>query len=106
VVFGFGLFHGFGFAFSLPEIGVLGEHPGMALFGFNLGLEIGLLVIVAVLFPFLYLVRKSSLYRNVVLPVAAITMIIVSTIWVVERAFGLEFRLTARAKALIRGLIP
>ena len=106
VVFGFGLFHGFGFAFSLPEIGVLGEHPGLALFGFNLGLEIGLLAIVAVLFPFLYLVRKSSLYRNVVLPVAAITMIIVSTIWVVERAFGLEFRLTARAKALIRGLIP
>jgi len=102
--FGFGLIHGFGFAFSLPELGILGEHPGMALFGFNLGIEIGVVVIAAVLLPFLYLFRKSRFYRNVVLPVAAIAMILVSTIWVVERTFGIDFRMTRRARGLIESL--
>lgn len=106
MVFGLGLFHGFGFAFSLPELGILGEHPGLAILGFVLGIEIGQVVIVAVLLPFLYLLRKSRFYRNVVLPVAAIAMILVASVWVVERAFGLEFRITQRAKALIRSFLP
>ena len=48
VAFGFGLLHGFGFAGALAEIGLpQGETP-VALLTFNLGVEAGQLVIVAV----------------------------------------------------------
>ena len=76
VVFGFGLFHGFGFAGALSEMGVLGEHLGLSLFAFNLGVEIGQVVIVTALFPLLFLVRRLKLYRKVVLPAAAVFMIL------------------------------
>jgi hypothetical protein len=90
VVFGFGLFHGFGFAGALSEMGVLGEHLGLSLFAFNLGVEIGQVVIVAILFPLLFLLRRTTLYRRALLPVAACGMILVSGVWVVERTFGVE----------------
>jgi len=105
VVFGFGLFHGLGFAGGLYEMGVLGEHLGLSVLGFNIGVEIGQLVVVAVLFPLLFAVRRTRFYIGVVLPVAAWIMILVSAIWVVERAFGLKFHMTRRVKNLIGGLI-
>ena len=43
----FGLIHGFGFASVLMEIGLPAERLASALFGFNLGVEIGQLGIVA-----------------------------------------------------------
>jgi len=47
----FGLVHGFGFASVLAEIGLPGDRLVPALFGFNVGVEIGQLAIVALLFP-------------------------------------------------------
>jgi hypothetical protein len=94
IVFGFGLFHGFGFAGALAEMGVLGEHLGLSLFGFNLGVEIGQVVIVALLFPLLFAVRQLAMYRSVALPAAAVLMILVSSAWVVQRAMGLDGSLT------------
>jgi hypothetical protein len=43
----FGLIHGFGFAGFLMETGVLGTSLLVPLFGFNLGVEIGQLLVVA-----------------------------------------------------------
>ena len=63
-MFGFGLFHGFGFAAAMEEIGVLREHIGLTLFGFNLGVELGQLAIVVVVFPLLFLVRRLAIYRE------------------------------------------
>jgi len=40
------------------------------------------------------------------LPVAAIGMILVSCVWMVERAFGLDFHLTKRVKSLLRTVSP
>jgi hypothetical protein len=90
IVFGFGLFHGFGFAGALADMGVLGEHLGLALFGFNLGVEIGQVAIVALLFPVLFALRQLAIYRSVALPAAAVLMILVSSAWVVQRAMGLD----------------
>ena len=87
VVFGFGLFHGFGFAGALEEMGLLREHLGLSLFGFNLGVELGQLAIVAVVFPLLFALRTLPAYRTLLLPAAAAAMIVVSTAWVLERAF-------------------
>lgn len=104
VVFVFGLFHGFGFAGALSEIGALGENVGLSRFAFNLGVELGQVVIVAVLFSLFFLLRRTALYRRIVLPVAAVVMILFSSVWVVERAFGLDFQMTKRVKALFGGL--
>jgi hypothetical protein len=90
IVFAFGLFHGFGFAAAMEEIGVLREHIGLTLFGFNLGVELGQLAIVIAVFPLLFLVRRLALYREVGLPLAAAAMILISMGWVVERSFDVR----------------
>ncbi len=43
----FGLLHGLGFAGALGEIGLPGDEIPLALFGFNLGIELGQLLLVA-----------------------------------------------------------
>ncbi len=47
VVFMFGLLHGLGFAGVLQELGMPGDHFGLALVGFNLGVEIGQFAVIA-----------------------------------------------------------
>jgi hypothetical protein len=101
VVFGFGLFHGFGFAGALSEMGVLGEHMGLSLFGFNLGVEIGQVAIVAVIFPLLYLIRKLPAYRRFILPIAAAAMILISLLWAVERAFEVDIPMSESVAPLV-----
>ena len=101
-----GWFHGFGFAAAISGLGVLGENFGLSLFAFDLGIAIGVLLMVAVLFPTLFLVRRVALYRTLFLPVAAIAMILMSCVWMVERAFGLDFHLTKRVKSLLRTVSP
>ena len=54
----FGLVHGFGFAGVLMEIGLPPERRLAALFGFNVGVEIGQLLIVALLAAALTLVAR------------------------------------------------
>jgi type IV secretory pathway VirB3-like protein len=100
----FGLFHGFGFAGALSEMGVIGEDLGLSRLAFNLGVEVGQIVIVAILFPLFFLVRRAVVYQRIVLPVAAVTMILISSAWVVERAFGLDFQMTKRVRSLLGGL--
>ena len=90
VVFGFGLFHGFGFASVLGDLGILGEHKLLTLFGFNLGVELGHLLIICLIFPVLYLLRKMSFYNPVFLRLGSIGLIIMALIWFAERAFDLS----------------
>ncbi|PRP98608.1 HupE/UreJ family protein [Enhygromyxa salina] len=49
VAFGFGLLHGFGFAGALSEVGLPQGQIPLALLGFNVGVELGQLAVVAVL---------------------------------------------------------
>lgn len=48
MAFGFGLLHGFGFAGALSDIGLPQEQLTMALLLFNIGLELGQLLVVAI----------------------------------------------------------
>jgi hypothetical protein len=105
-VFGFGLFHGLGFSGGLAELGVMGDKPVLSLLGFILGLGIGQVVVVAVLLPLLYLVRRTRLYQKLVLPGAAWFMILFSLVWLVERALGLKFHMTKRVTSLLAGVMP
>ena len=56
----FGLIHGLGFAGILKSIGVKGSGVMAPLLGFNLGVEAGQLILVALFYPVLMLVNKWS----------------------------------------------
>lgn len=86
VAFLFGLLHGFGFAGALAEIGLPQDDIPMALLTFNLGVEIGQLLIVAAGLAVLALIDK---YRETLAkPVKTVTAYgigIIATYWFVER---------------------
>jgi hypothetical protein len=60
IAFGFGLVHGFGFSFALKEsLQFAGAHIPGALFAFNLGVEAGQILVLAIAVPVLaYLFRR------------------------------------------------
>ena len=65
VAFVFGLLHGFGFASVLADLDLPPSALALSLFGFNVGVEIGQLVLVLLLVPLAYLVRDTRLYPRV-----------------------------------------
>jgi hypothetical protein len=87
VVLIFGLFHGLGFASVLVKRGVLGEHMALSLFGFNLGVEIGQIAVICIIFPAIYFFRRYTFYPKIILRYGAMTMIFLSAIWFVDRTF-------------------
>jgi hypothetical protein len=62
IAFVFGLFHGFGFASVLGDIGLGRDHLVLSLLGFNLGVEVGQVAIIMALFPVLFLLRGFRMY--------------------------------------------
>jgi hypothetical protein len=90
IAFAFGLFHGFGFASVLAEKGLIGNYMGLSIFGFNLGVEIGQLAIILVVFPILFLLRKTSMYPKIRV-FGSLIFIVFSLYWFVERAFDVDF---------------
>ncbi|MBP2237015.1 hypothetical protein J2Z31_003529 [Sinorhizobium kostiense] len=61
VAFGFGLLHGFGFAGALSETGLPTTHIPLALLFFNLGVEFGQLLFVAVVLALAAVARRFPL---------------------------------------------
>lgn len=88
VVFVFGLFHGLGFANVLAPLGAERNSLLTALIGFNLGVEIGQLAIIAAVFPLLYICRKWRYYQPVVLTFGSLVLIAIASFWLVERTVG------------------
>jgi hydrogenase/urease accessory protein HupE len=89
VAFGFGLIHGFGFAGALREIGLPEGEVPMALLTFNLGVEAGQLLIVAVVLAVLAALRKAL--PKAVRPAALATTYAIGSIasfWFIERVLG------------------
>ena len=90
VAFAFGLVHGFGFASVLVDLGLPQGALALALVGFNLGVELGQLAIVAVFLPLAFLMRRSWFYRRGVLLGGSLMIAVLATAWFVERAFNLQ----------------
>ncbi len=90
VAFFFGLIHGFGFAAVLADLGLPQQALALALVGFNLGVEVGQLAIVAAFLPLAYLLRRSWFYRRVVMTVGSLLIAVLATGWLAERAFNLK----------------
>lgn len=87
LAFAFGLIHGFGFASVLADLGLPQTALVASLLGFNLGVEIGQLAIVAITLPPIYALRHLGLYPRLILPAGSTITAIVAAVWLVERAF-------------------
>ena len=83
--FGFGLIHGFGFAGALLELGLPKGARLAALVGFNVGVEIGQLLVVAALLPVLFLLRGKPWYSRWVLPLVSLLIALLAGYWMVRR---------------------
>jgi len=90
IAFAFGLIHGFGFANVLHELLNKKEDFVGMLLGFNLGVEIGQMVIVIALLPLLYFMRKTHFYRKAIMIGFSTLTAIIASIWAIERAFNLS----------------
>jgi hydrogenase/urease accessory protein HupE len=86
IALAFGLVHGFGFAGVLREMGLPAAALGWSLFSFNLGVEIGQVLIVAVAATALALLRSRSRRAAELVAVAGSALVIVAgSFWFVER---------------------
>jgi hypothetical protein len=85
--FAFGLLHGFGFAGALQDLGLPAGSLALSLAGFNIGVEVGQLAIVAAFLPLAFALRRTWSYRRLVLAGGSTAIAAVATVWFAERAF-------------------
>lgn len=88
IAFAFGLIHGFGFASVLREMDLPARALGWSLFSFNLGVEIGQVLVVLIVASALAAVRARSEVAGRRLAVAgSVVVIAAGTFWFIERVF-------------------
>ena len=88
IVFGFGLLHGLGFASVLGEFGLPDGAFVPALIGFNVGVELGQLFVIAVAFLLVGVwFRDKPWYRGRIAVPASAAIAAMGAWWVVERVF-------------------
>jgi len=94
MAFVFGLIHGFGFANVLSELTLSSVNMAKTLLAFNLGVELGQIMIVLVsVLVFSLICRTKSIKNNnieYIAPVSSVFVIFLGTVWVVERSFDLS----------------
>ena len=86
VVFLFGLLHGLGFASVLQEFGLPADSLVPALIGFNIGVELGQLAVIACAFALVgYWFRSKTWYRLVISNSGSLLIALVGAYWFIER---------------------
>ncbi len=85
VTFFFGLIHGFGFANVLSELNLPTSQFVWALLEFNIGLELGQLMIVIGVTALLFGLRERSRYPSWVIRGGSFAAIVVGVLWLIER---------------------
>jgi len=86
VAFGFGLIHGFGFSFALQNtLQFAGDHLITSLLAFNLGVEAGQLMVLAVLIPALYVLFRYVVSERIGTIVIAVLVGHTAWHWMVDR---------------------
>ena len=110
VAFGFGLVHGFGFGFALSEtLQFAGTHLVASLLAFNIGVEIGQLLVLLLVLPPLALVFRHAASERVGTIVLSAVVAHIAWHWMVDRAttlaqFSVEWpRLDAALAAATAG---
>jgi len=90
LTFCFGLVHGFGFASVLREVSMPKSQLFPALVSFNIGVELGQVAIVSVLFPMTLWLARQHFRRAVVLAASGMAFLF-GVGWFIQHAFGLAF---------------
>ncbi|UAB79360.1 HupE/UreJ family protein [Erythrobacter sp. SCSIO 43205] len=89
VAFAFGLVHGFGFAGALADIGLPQSQLAAALFAFNIGVEAGQLIVVALtILALKALTRASERGQRQALTTATYAIGTIGSFWLIERLIG------------------
>ena len=89
VAFAFGLVHGFGFAGVLSEMALPDSRLVPALFGFNLGVEVGQLAVVALGWPLLaWLATRHSAGHRKVAEWGSAAVCGLGVFWFLSRSLG------------------
>ena len=86
VTFGFGLVHGFGFSFALRQtLQFAGSHLLTSLLSFNLGVELGQLLVLVLLIPALDLLFRYAVPERIGTTVLSALVAHTSWHWMTER---------------------
>ena len=87
----FGLIHGFGFASALMETGLASAQLLPALLGFNLGIELGQIVIIAVVWVLLQQMRQSRFITDtrLVIDLVSAALCGLGLYWFIGRSYGI-----------------
>jgi hydrogenase/urease accessory protein HupE len=89
VAFSFGLLHGFGFAGALREIGVPPGETPLALFSFNVGVELGQLALIGAAGALAYAASRRPALRAKLETVAVYALGTLGAHWSLERVFSI-----------------
>jgi hydrogenase/urease accessory protein HupE len=89
LTFAFGLIHGFGFASVLRELGVgaNGSSIAVPLVSFNLGVELGQIVIAAAVLPVIWTLRARPVFVRRWVPTCSLLVALLGSYWFVQRVW-------------------
>ena len=107
ITFGFGLVHGFGFSFALRnELQFAGSHLLTSLLSFNVGVELGQILVLVVLVPLLSLLFRSVVAERAGTIILSVLVGHTAWHWMLERWDTLrQFPLPEMNAASLAGLI-
>ena len=88
MAFGFGLLHGFGFAGALSEIGIANEQLLLSLLFFNVGIEIGQLIMIPLFLISIWLLQKVK-FNFSVTKLSSYAIGGMGSFWLIERVLGI-----------------
>ena len=88
MAFGFGLLHGFGFAGALGEIGIANEQLFLSLLFFNIGIEIGQLIMIPIFLIIIWLLQNIKLNFSVT-KLSSYAIGGMGSFWLIERVLGI-----------------
>ena len=101
MAFGFGLFHGFGFAGLLSDLGLDRSNRFPSLLGFNIGVELGQAAIILMVFPILFILRRTRLYLPILYG-GSVLLAVIAMAWATERIFDYDTRVNDLVDPVLR----
>jgi hypothetical protein len=88
ITFTFGLIHGFGFATAFREMFGEGRSVLAWLLTFNLGVEIGQILVAALIFPLVLKLREFPQFAPRWIPLSSAAVVLMGSWWLLERVGG------------------
>jgi hypothetical protein len=107
IAFAFGLVHGFGFAFALQEtLQLAGSHLVSSLLAFNVGVELGQLLVLVIAVPLLAVAFRFVVAERIGVIIASALVTHTAWHWMIDRGGVLgEYAWSLRDPATVASLL-